>query len=160
MSTNQATTESEQVAVERTTQVQEVRIRMAGEVFHRVDVTRHGGDHAVCHVMLGGTLLHIRHGKTAREIAEIWAGARMYTHRLPAQAPQQFLGETQGTGPVSVALTLGSQVGVTGELTMNERTRRPEIELRVGPITWCVVDQHAYATGLRIWPHVAELLRS
>jgi hypothetical protein len=142
----------------RTTQVQEVRIRIAGDVDHRIDVSQSGTHDAMAHLMLGSTLLRIGHRSTARELIETWRQARVWTHRLPVQAPQLFLGSTQGVGPVSVILTLGAHVEVTGRLAANEHTRRPEILISVGPITWSILDRTAYTTGLAIWERIPNLL--
>jgi hypothetical protein len=142
----------------RTTQVEEVRIRIAGQVDHRIDVTHSGTEAAMAHLMLGSALLRIGHRSTAGKLVETWQQARVWTHRLPEQAPQQLLGSTQGVGPVSVILTLGSHAEVTGRLAPDEHTRRPEILIGLGPITWCVVDRQAYTAGLAVWEQIPDLL--
>jgi hypothetical protein len=145
-------------ASHRSTQVQEVRIRIAGQIDHRIDVTHSGTEAAMAHLMLGSALLRIGHRCIARKLVETWRAARVWTHRLPEQAPQQLLGSTHGVGPVSVILTLGSHVEVTGHLAPNEHTRRPEILIGLGPITWCVIDRQAYTAGLVVWQQIPDLL--
>lgn len=145
-------------AEQRTTQVEQVRIRLLGQMPTRVDLSEHGTPQARVHLTFGGTLVHIRHRSVARLIREVWEAAGVYGHRLPAQAPPTMLGPTQGTGPVAAVVTLGESVPVNAELVAIQELRRRAIAVRVGPIVWQILDKHAFYAGLQAWSQVESLL--
>jgi hypothetical protein len=110
------------------------------------------------HLTFGGSLVHIRHRSVARLVREVWETAGVYGHHLPAQAPPHMLGDTQGTGPVAVIVTLGESVHVDTQLIAIEELRRRAIAVRVGPIVWQILDKHAFYAGLHAWTEVESLL--
>jgi hypothetical protein len=145
-------------ANERHTQVDLVRIRMAGSVHTRIDLSEHGTPHARVNFTFGGTMVHIRHRKVAELARQVWETAGVHGHHLPTQVPQHMLRSTQGTGPVAVIVTLGESIDVSGELVTIQELRRRAIALKVGPLVWLVLDKHAYYTGLEGWKQVESLL--
>jgi hypothetical protein len=112
-------------ADKRNTQVEQVRIRLLGQMHSRTDVSEHGTRQARVHLTFGGTLVHIRDRRFARLVREVWETAGVHGHHLPAQTAPHVLGSTHGTGPVAVIVTLGESIEPTAQLvTIAEQRRR------------------------------------
>lgn len=141
------------MAAEWTTNVLQVSIRAAGDVYGFVDVSNAGTREAIVSLTIGTTLCRITSRRTARIIRESWETAGVNSAKLPERVSQTWLGPDLGVNPVGALVRYAGDVVVTSHyVDRDQQLRRPaHLRIQVGPMAWAVLDRAAYATMLDLW---------
>ena len=134
-------------------------VRAAGLVPARLDLAHVGTPEQQLGITLGGVLIYMRHGVTARAVAEGWTAAAVLAQALrPAVAGKRPL----LVGPTSVVAMVRlaglPDVGAVVEPARADGAVPALLRLRMGPVTWEIYDATAYTSMLRAWRQAARLL--
>jgi len=130
-------------------------VRVRGIVPARMDVTHVGTPEQQLGLTLGGVLIYIRAGATAREVADGWSAAAVHARALGVAVVGR---RAVPASPLSVVamVRLGGLPRVTA--AVEHVGQAALLRLQVGPVIWEVCDATAYTSMLRTWRQAARLL--
>lgn len=139
--------------------VTNVVVRAAGLVPVRLDLAHVGTAEQQLGLTLGGVLVYLRAGVTARAIADGWTDAAVAARSLrPAVAGHRPL----VIGPTTVAAMVryaGSPRVISAFEPARAAGAVPAVlRIQAGPVTWEICDATAYTSMLRAWRQAARLL--
>ncbi|WP_157985259.1 hypothetical protein [Lentzea terrae] len=142
--------------------VESTTVTVAGTQYGEIDLIGWGSDRPMISLHIGPVLC--RAGQpylTVPHVAEVWRGAAVLARKLPKALPRHVIGrpslEQQVTG---VVLKLGAEPGGTQRLvppTAPGGLRK--LEIRVGPVTWLVLDQAAWRSITDKWLEALALVK-
>lgn len=134
-------------------------VRAAGLVPTRLDLAHVGTPEQQLGLTLGGVLIYMRHGVTARAVAEGWSGAAVLAQSLrPAVAGRRPLLIGPTTVAAMVRLAGLPDVGAMLEPARADGAVPAVLRVQMGPVTWEICDATAYTSMLRAWRQAARLL--
>lgn len=134
-------------------------VRAAGLVSARLDLDHVGTPEQQLGLTLGGLLIYMRTGITARAVAEGWSGAAVLAQNLrPAVTGRRPLLIGPTTVAAMVRLAGCPDVGATLQPARAVGAVPAVLRVQMGPVTWEICDATAYTSMLRAWRQAARLL--
>lgn len=134
-------------------------VRAAGVVPARLDLSHVGTPKQQLGLTLGGLLIYMRSGITARSVADGWTRAAVLAQSLrPAVAGRRPLLIGPTTVAAMVRLAGLPDVGAMFEPARADGAVPAVLRLLMGPVTWEIYDATAYTSTLRAWRQAARLL--
>lgn len=142
--------------------VQSTTVTVAGEQHGEIDLIGWGTKYPMVSFQIGPVLCRVGQPHvTVPHVTEVWRGAAVLARRLPRALPRHLVGrpslEQQVTG---VVLKLNALPGLASRL-VPPRTPAglPMLEVRIGPVTWLVLDQAAWWSMTGTWEEALDLVK-
>lgn len=134
-------------------------VRAAGLVPARLDLAHVGTPEQQLGLTLGGVLVYMRTGGTARAVADGWSAAAVHARSLPpAVAGRRPLVIGPTTVAAMVRLAGLPDIGAMFVPSRAGGAVPAVLRVQMGPVTWEVCDSTAYTSMLRAWRQAARLL--
>ncbi|MFI6100851.1 hypothetical protein ACIA8G_35325 [Lentzea sp. NPDC051213] len=142
--------------------VQSTVVTVAGEQFGEIDVQGWGTPDPMVSLQIGPVLCRIGQPHlTVPHVAGVWRGAAVVAQRLPKALPARVIGRPSLEQLVTgVVLKLSAQPGTYARLVPPRKPAGwPVLEIRVGPVTWLLLDQAAWNTTTSIWLKALDIVK-
>ncbi len=142
--------------------VQSTTVTVAGTQYGAIDLIGFGTPHPMVSLQIGPVLCRAADPyATVPHVLEGWRAAAVQARRLPRLLPKQLVGrpslEQQVTG---VVLKFSALPGLSFRLVPPPTPGgRNVLEMRIGPVTWLVLDYAAWESMTKTWQQAYALVK-